>query len=242
MLLLCFIQTVHADEHVIDLALIDKNLTSYHYQPSVYTQAVEINVNGINRSYHVYVPNKETNKEMPVLIALHGAGRTGLSMIDTWHKVAFENNFIVIAPNGIKENWNIASDEITFIHEAISHVHNHIKIDKESIYIFGHSNGGKQAIIQAVRNPKYFKKAAVHAATLPLKAGIGAKIPQNNLSIGIFLGDSDSIFSVSSARNTVSWLSSLRVESDLYILTEHSHWYYSDAYQINNTIWNYLQQ
>ena len=242
MFFICFIATASAEEYFLDLALTDKNLSIYNYQPSVHTKAVEVDVNGIKRSFYVYVPDKEVEGKMPVLIALHGAGRTGLSMLDTWHQVAYENNFIVIAPDGIRERWSVNLNEMSFIDAAIDTVNNHIKIDAENVYLFGHSNGGKQAISQAVLYPRYFQKVAVHGATLPSTLDTGVKLIENDLRIGLFLGDSDSIFSVKSARKTVEWLSSLELESDLYILKDHTHWYYSDAYQINTTIWNYLRQ
>jgi len=232
---------VHAGEQVIDLALIDKSLLSYQYQPTVKgVSPVHVEVNGMQRSYYIYIPDNKYNLNMPVLVALHGAGRTGLSMIDTWQRLADEKKFVVIAPNGLNKNWNIARDEAKLVGAALSKVLKTKNIDKERVYLFGHSNGGKQAISQAVRYPNHYKKVALHAASLPLMSYQQPELPVNNLKIGFFLGDSDRIFSVQSARDTASWLASLDVESDLYILKYHTHWYYSDAYRINKTIWNYL--
>lgn len=61
-----------------------------------------------------------------------------------------------------------------------------------------------------------------------------------NLTVGIFLGDSDHIFTMDSGNKTIRWLASLGFSARLYILSEHNHWYYANAEKINRSIWAFL--
>ena len=180
---------------------------------------------------------------MPVLVALHGAGRSGLSMIDTWQTNANKHSFIIVAPEGLNGNWDLQRDEASFITAAIKDTLSQRKIKSAKIYLFGHSNGAKQAIAQAVRHPGMFHKVAAHAGTLPLKIDKSiVNVSPKSVKVAMFLGDSDHIFSADSGRQTVRWLSSIGIESDFYILKDHSHWYYKDAHRINESIWGFLSK
>lgn len=47
-------------------------------------------------------------------------------------------------------------------------------------------------------------------------------------------------YSVSQANNKLAVVYGGTAE--LYILKDHTHWYYHDAYQINDYIWRYLSK
>lgn len=228
---------------LVDLHLTDKNLKNYEYTPKVEeSDRISIRYNKRDRSYFVFVPQRKI-LSMPILVALHGAGRSGASMIDTWRRNAEENSIIVIAPNGLNSNWDIGVDEKGFIEAIINETISNSKIEPGNIYLFGHSSGAKKAIAMAYRHPAMYDGVVAHAGTLP--SGISKfsepSLPKN-LSVGLFLGDSDHIFSVESGNQTIRWLSSEGLDADLFILKDHSHWYYSDAYKINKRVWKYLQE
>lgn len=226
----------------MNLALTDKSLKQFRYSPKFSGAASgTIKSKGQLRTYYYYVPNSVAKKpRIPFLLALHGAGRTGLSMIDTWHKIADKYGFVIVAPNGINKNWSIKNNELQFFKKVVAdvelkseHIHSHI-------YIFGHSNGAAKAIWEGANNQAYFDRVAVHGGTLPKKVGSGVKNKPTSMKVGLFIGDSDHIFSIDSARQTSRWLTSIGVQSDIYILENHTHWYYQDANRINSSIWAYL--
>lgn len=81
-----------------------------------------------------------------MLIALHGAGRSGASMIDAWKNSAEKYGCIVIAPNGRGNRWDPARDDSAFIQAAIPHALNNLQIQISQIYLFGHSSGALKAL------------------------------------------------------------------------------------------------
>lgn len=235
-------QSASAAEYELDLDLTDKYLTDVSYKPKISeSDKISIRFYGSERSYFAYFPNTHAT-EMPVLIALHGAGRTGASMIDTWAKSADKNSFVVVAPNGLNNNWDMRVDDAFFISAVVNDALAKRHIKNSGTYLFGHSRGAMQAIALAVRHPDMFRGVAVHAGTLPYTAN--NQVEPNKTSqtrVAIFLGDSDHLFTIESGRQTARWLASLGIDSTLYVLKDHTHWYYSDANVINERVWAFLK-
>jgi poly(3-hydroxybutyrate) depolymerase len=232
-----------AFQYELDLKLRNKFLTEYSYQENVDSSLKAIvEVNGINRSYYRYLP-KNRNDNTAVLITLHGAGRTGASMIDTWKSLADKYSIIIIAPNSINKKWNLKGDQHHFIQKIINKELGKSSMKNKKVYLFGHSNGAKLAMLLKIKEPEIYRAVVAHAGTLPYKANdVLQEIDPRKAEIAIFLGDSDHLFSVRSARKTINWLATKGVNSILYILKDHTHWYYHDAEKINEAAWKYLQQ
>ncbi len=188
------------------------------------------------RTYFVYSP-KPKGAHLPVLVALHGAGRTGSSMIDTWKPLADKYGFMVIAPNG---TWALQDSETIYILSLIQHELNRWRNQTKELYLFGHSAGARQALVLAATKPNYFRRVAVHAGTLPVDPVPAKPSVTYTTPIALFLGDSDALFSVESGRKTTRWLDSLGIDSTLFVLRRHGHWYYADSDKINDSIWNWL--
>jgi predicted esterase len=238
-----FASNSFAYEYEIDLHLKDLSLGKYEYTSQVSeNQRVVLSYGGVERSYFIYFP-KNIEEKMPVLVALHGAGRSGSSMIDMWSKNAERHSFVVIAPNGNGNSWNTGIDECGFIYETIKHALSKRRVTYNEIFLFGHSAGAMQAITLAAEHPDKFKSVVAHAGTVPFPIrASGSNLSGSNIRIALFLGDRDHIFSIASARKTVDWLSSLGLSPTLYILKNHSHWYYDDADRINESAWEFLSE
>lgn len=231
-----------ATEYALDLKVNSKKLSTYYYQPSVQdTERKLIEVNGINRTYFLYIP-KSLRSDASILIALHGAGRTGASMIDMWKAIAEKYAFIIIAPDGIGKNWKFERDEHLLIDAIIKRENLSLQNSTKNLYLFGHSNGAKQAIYTAALHPEIYNKVAVHGGALPNIISKKRKTQLlKPLNVAMFLGDSDEIFSVASGRATDDVLTYHGASSRLYIIKDHNHWYYHDAHQINEYIWRYFK-
>lgn len=232
-------------EQALDLGLEDRYLREYiHNEPSYPTYLKSINVDGESRSYYWYKPATVNHKRIPMLIALHGAGRTGASMLEAWMPLSEIYGFAVIAPNGKDKNWNLEPEDSNFILKATQDMFLREKNSADNTYLFGHSNGGKLAIMLAAEHPELFAGICSHAGTLPTEVKINRKTlvsTQKKIPIGIFLGDRDHIFSIASARATTTWLSSYNFYPSLYVLTNHTHWYYHDSRKINLAVWDFFQ-
>ena len=114
----------------------------------------------LKRTYKFYVPSFH-NKSVPVplLIALHGRGGNGHSMIlltrKGFNKLAEKDGFIVVYPDGIELNWNDGRtdeesndrahreniDDVGFISALIDSMIRDYNIDPGRVYITGISNG-----------------------------------------------------------------------------------------------------
>lgn len=111
--------------------------------------------NGLSRSYVVLDGSR--NKPAPLIVALHGGGGTGMSMIQRWRTKALSEGLIVVAPNGTGRTrhagtWNAGgccgeavraqSEDVLFVADVIDAVSRTNKVDPDRIYVTGMSNGG----------------------------------------------------------------------------------------------------
>jgi polyhydroxybutyrate depolymerase len=114
----------------------------------------------LKRTFKVFTPSS-INKSMrnPLVIALHGRGGNGESMIlvtrKGFNKLAERDQFIVVYPDGIEQNWNDGRkdqeandrahreniDDVGFISGLIDLMIRDYNSDPKRIYITGISNG-----------------------------------------------------------------------------------------------------
>ena len=109
-----------------------------------------IHVDGVARTYMLYVPENSNKGKMPLVIALHGAGGTaaGLQQLTGFDSLAEIQKFIVVYPQGIDNKWNDGRgrneqiDDVNFIRELIKSISSAYPVDGSRIYATGISNGG----------------------------------------------------------------------------------------------------
>lgn len=228
-----------AAEFNINLNLTDTGLKAYHYAPVFSGQGpAAISTAVGKRQYYYYVP-AGAEKNSPVVILLHGAGRDGRSMIDTWKVIADQHRVRLLAPDGEQHNWSMQPHrEVKVLGQMLKEAFPDAA--GKPVYLFGHSNGARMALRLAAAYPQAFAAVAVHGGTEPgLTLPAGAEhLP----AVALFLGDRDHIFSVASGRTTVRQFEQAGFAASLYVLQKHTHWYYSDAQRINKSIWAFLSR
>lgn len=107
------------------------------------------------RSYSVYVPNSyHADEPIPLVYVLHGRPSNGISMIyiTEMNRVAAQEGFIVVYPNGIGQEWNYTRgvpgyatsriDDARFLSDLIDDLSVNLNIDHTRLYVTGFSNGG----------------------------------------------------------------------------------------------------
>ncbi|PCJ22269.1 MAG: hypothetical protein COB04_00485 [Gammaproteobacteria bacterium] len=241
---------MHANETLLNLPLKSIHLDTFEYQaPAFESLKRDINYQGENKTYYVYRPSAIKSGlmgpgpiDVPVLVALHGSGRTGASMMHSWRKIAEAHNVIIIALDSDTDRWSFVNHGGALLSMIIKELRQQENISEDSpLFAFGHSQGAQNAMVLAVAEPEMFDRVAVHAGTIPIKVEPQSEAVSNKgFKVGLFLGNNDHIFSVPSARQTLRWLESEGVSADLFVLHGHNHWYYADAHTINELVWNYL--
>jgi polyhydroxybutyrate depolymerase len=134
-----------------------------------------INISGIDRNYHLFIPNNPINA--PIVMLFHGNGGSfddmiglangGKSPHQLWLDIAERENLILIVPNGIMgpENtrgWNDCrtdsartpiSDDVLLTNNLLDFVINTYKANSSKVYAVGTSNGGHFSIRLAQEIP-----------------------------------------------------------------------------------------
>ena len=141
---------------------------------------------GIERQYRVFVPEGATAADqLPVLIAVHGAGGNAQRMADYTglSDVAARDGFIVVYPEGTQAaevegelSWNAGVccgipartgvNDVAFIESVIQDVIAHFAADPARVFVAGFSNGGMLANRLACESREPIAGIAVVAGAL----------------------------------------------------------------------------
>lgn len=114
----------------------------------------------LKRTFNIHTPSFfDKSVHLPLVIALHGRGGNGESMIlltfKGFNKLADKDGFIVVYPDGIELNWNDGRmdeeandrahrkniDDVGFISALIDYMIRDYNTDPKRVYITGISNG-----------------------------------------------------------------------------------------------------
>lgn len=123
-----------------------------------------------NRSYRVFVP--ESDKPLPLVVALHGGWGTGEALAEQsgLDAAATRHGFAVVYPNGIWRSWNAGSccgkaasgdvDDVGFLRKLASEIGGQDCIDGDRVYGTGFSNGAMMTHRMACDAPDVFDAIA----------------------------------------------------------------------------------
>lgn len=131
------------------------------------------------RTYYLHVPpDLPSDTSVPLVIALHGAGGSGVEFFFSTqlHQLADETGVIVAYPNGIREGWNyldadelhpadLYTDDMGLVAALIDEISANYPIDSKRVYVLGYSNGGMLAIRAMCEHSARLAGVIVMAAT-----------------------------------------------------------------------------
>ena len=143
-----------------------------------------IKFEGLDRSYTLYTPSGDYDKEQyPLIIVLHGAGGTAKSMVRLtqghFNKIAEREGAYVVYPEGVHRHWNEGRNlplsyahrndinDVGFIRALITSLAGTHPIDDKKIFVTGMSNGGLMAYKLACAMPDLIAAIAPVTASLP---------------------------------------------------------------------------
>ncbi|MDW3225005.1 MAG: alpha/beta fold hydrolase [Paracoccaceae bacterium] len=193
---------------------------------------------GQARNYYIYAPQSSASAPRQAIVLLHGAQRSGRSMIDMWLRTANRHNIILIAPDSFGPSWSPAEDHPNFLITALRDAHTQAPIQPEQVYLFGHSAGGILATLYANRLGTPWRAIATHAGVLDAEQVVPAQVapPMRH-----YIGLNDHLFSGRAAQSTAQALSEAGHDVDLVMITSHTHWYYDIGPHLSEEIWKYWQ-
>jgi poly(3-hydroxybutyrate) depolymerase len=197
---------------------------------------------GIKRTFYLYAPESPAGPA-PLLIVLHGSYGDGRSILSTWTTLATQEGLLVVGPDARDRTaWQIRADGPAYIHQLVDAVERRHPIDRQRLYLFGHSGGAVYALTLSMIESEFFAATAVHAgAWRTNKEFIAVPYARRKIPIEIFLGDKDEFFPVSAARKTQSALAEAGHDARLTIVPNHTHDYGKVADQVNREAWDFLK-
>lgn len=132
------------------------------------------------RRYLVYTPpsyDSQPQKAFPVVFNFHGSGMTmAEQMLYTqMNRAADRNQFIVVYPLGIKNDWNVGfgmsylegSDDIGFTEALLAKLKQDYRVDGQRVYATGLSRGGFFTLRIAAELPQLFAAVASVGGPMP---------------------------------------------------------------------------
>lgn len=170
----------------------------------------------------------------PVIVLFHGAARDEMSMIDMWDDVADANGLLLVSLKSADIRWDFGIDERPLIAAALAQAEATIPLDRDRIFLFGHSNGSIYAQFLAHRTDGPWRAVATHAGTLSVED----MHPRNDgPPIRHYLGAYDHLFPIEEARTAALTLSEHGHRSELMVIPLHNHWFYNAGPRIARDAW-----
>ncbi len=195
------------------------------YEPggAVRKASKEVTFKHIGKTRRIYVSGRPGTTPAPAVFLLHGAGRTGLSMIDMWQDMARKKGVILIAPDAISGSWTSKDMDAGFVEKAIKAAERIRPIDRERIFLFGHYAGAVHAAKLLNADQAIWRAGALHGG-FPGKFAPVAR--PDAPPFRIYLGTEDHIFSIEDAKRTGQRFSKAGHDTELHAIPGHNHWFY----------------
>lgn len=138
-------------------------------------QNLNIDVNGVKRSYLLHVPKAlPEGKPVPLALIFHGGGSSGRGMpnFTKFDELADQQSFLVAYPEAVNKHWNDSrglstADDVGFVRALIAEEERTHGIDAKRVYAAGISNGGFFANRLACEMSDKIAAIAAVAATMP---------------------------------------------------------------------------
>jgi len=113
---------------------------------------------GLERCYYLYIPPAyDPAQPLPVVFSFHGflSNPESQALISGWHKLAAQEGFLVVYPQGQKfpQRWNSGEtwgdsdvDDVQFFRDMLDDLSLAAAVDHSRFYVNGFSNGGGMTV------------------------------------------------------------------------------------------------
>lgn len=193
---------------------------------------------GVERRYRLYGA-VAGSAPAPVVILLHGAQRTGLSMIDMWRAAADRHGLVLLAPDAAGPGWDPGADGPDLLVAMLNDAARRASLDPARVYLFGHSSGAALALLYANRVRGPWRAVAAHAGALP-PAAIAPRADAPPLAL--FVGAEDHLFPQRVVKASAEALADAGHAVTLTVVRGHTHWYYEIGPTISEWAWRFFDE
>ena len=200
---------------------------------------------GAERSYYLYVPDSvDAAAAAPLLVLLHGSESDGRSMLHEWASLADREGLVLVAPNATSPvGWKIREDGPAFLHDVVEAVETQASVDRQRVYLFGFSAGAVHALTIGAIESEYFAALAVYAGSWrDRESFVALKFARRGIPVGLFIGDLDPLFSMSSVQATKAAFEKAGHPVLLQVLPRQGHIYAAVSARVNRDAWAFLRR
>ena len=204
-----------------------------------------IALGGVERTYYQVLPGEvQPGESLPFVLAFHGSGRNGDSVVETWAKLAKKQRLIVIGLDSVdRQQWQMPADGPDPVHELVEALRQKLPIESSRMNLFGHSGGAVFALRLAMFESEYFAAVAVHAGSFRTDSDFRTiQMAKRQVPVFIIVGDRDQFFPLQTVEATLEALKRAGLPAEAKIMKGHDHGYYTLATSINARAWEFLSQ
>jgi polyhydroxybutyrate depolymerase len=164
-------------------------------------------VDGIERTYRTYLPERSAAGPLPVVFVLHGGGGNAARMYQPghppyrWQELAEQHGLLVVYPESVEDTWHDCrsdahhvigtADDVGFFRAMIERLGTDHPIDRARIYAAGTSNGGMMSYRLAMELTDSFAAVGAVIANMPADPAGECAEPTRPISVAIMNGDAD---------------------------------------------------
>lgn len=197
---------------------------------------------GKERTVFVFAPSSVSAEHpAPLVVAFHGSGGSGKTMVEKWKPVAEKEGILVAAPDSTDAvHWASPQDGPQLLEDVVKAMAAGHPVDPRRVYLFGHSAGAVFALQMASLESEYFAAAAVHAGAVDPKYFTIFDYAARKIPIAIWIGTKDRFFSLESVRATADALKTRGFPVTLTEIPDHTHDYLHFEPDLDIAIWAFL--
>jgi poly(3-hydroxybutyrate) depolymerase len=197
---------------------------------------------GRPRTYWLSVPVQVAPGPRPLLVLLHGSGKTGEAVVRPWKELADKEGIVLAGPDSADSvHWSTPTDGPGLLRDVVEAAAAVTPIDRRRVYLFGHSAGAGFAFEMGALESEYFAAVAIHAGALPPDEFATFDWARRKIPYAIWIGTKDAFFPVAEVRATRDALASRGFPVQLTEMPGHTHDYTGSAKEINRACWEFLK-
>ena len=174
----------------------------------------------------------------PLIILFHGAGRDGLSQIEMWEPVARRHGLVLLAPESQGVTWDHSAPQPALILRLIDDLAARTPIDRDRIFLFGHSDGAAMAQTLLNRAQGPWRAAVLHGGGA-LSGRMQPVVAPKPLRI--YVGAQDQTFPPALLQAKVALpMAALGHPTEMLTIPGHNHWFYAAGPKIADHAWGWM--